>query len=55
MIVWGKKFKCNTCDFDVDYQRSIEWNKKISPKHSLCDRTLQFDNLYLVAFKNTHL
>ena len=28
--------------------------KNFSAKRSLCDRTLQFDNLYLVSFKHTH-
>ena len=28
--------------------------KNFSAKRFLCDRTLQFDNLYLVTFKHTH-
>ena len=35
MIVWCKEIKCDTCGFDVDFQRSIEWHKNFFLQHIL--------------------
>ena len=32
MIVWCKEIKCDTCGFDVDFQRSIKWHKDFFSK-----------------------